>query len=204
MLIRSLILGLIFLPLNAGASVMADGEHCVAYRADKTILFIKDQTVIGKNCEIAAQVLPEVGGLYHIEVNVPLRGFRSGDVDRDKDVMKMLKADERPELTFRTGSRNAEEWRALFTKSEFEIEGELLIGTKSFPLKLHSRYIEKPEGAEVQGVVHMKFTDFELTPPRVAAGFLVKAKPELDLHFQLQSQRVLGADSIRLMNKTNK
>ena len=120
MLIRKFILVALFLPALGRASVLAEGEHCVAYQADKTILFIKSQTVVGKNCEIAAQVLPEVGGLYHIEVNVPLRGFRSGDSDRDKDVMKLLKSDERPELTFRTGAMTAEAWRAWFLTSNMQ------------------------------------------------------------------------------------
>lgn len=198
MQLRNLILMILF---GAGSGVWAEifseGAHCVAYKVQKTVFFLSDRIVIGKNCDISAQVLPEVGGLYHIEVNVPVRSFRSGEAERDKDVMVILKSDERPELTFRSKALTAEEWRRLFAKDQFDLEGELIIGKNSFPLKMVTRYSEKSENAEVNGMVQVRFADFGIKPPKVAGGFIAKSKPDLELHFRLQSQRVLGADSIR-------
>jgi polyisoprenoid-binding protein YceI len=181
----------------AGTPVLAEGTHCVAYRAQKTMLLLRTQEVVGRNCDISAQVLPEVGGLYHIEVNIPLRSFQSGETDRDKEVMKILLSDQRPELTFRSRALTAEGWRELFAKSEFELEGYLSIGNKTFPLKLAARYSERSESAEVEGLAQVRFSDFDLRPPKIVGGLLVKTKPELELHFHLLSQRILGADSIR-------
>ncbi|NJL24538.1 MAG: YceI family protein [Calothrix sp. SM1_5_4] len=177
---------------------MGEGAHCVAYRAQKVMFFISRSEVIGRNCEVSAQVLPEVGGLYHIEVNVPLRGFSSGDADRDRDVMHLLKVEKRPELTFRTKALSAEGWRKLFATKVFDIEGELFIGDKTFPLKLRTHYSENADVAEVDGVASVAFKDFAMSPPTVAAGVVARAKPDLELHFHLLSQRILGADSIRL------
>lgn len=170
----------------------------MAYKAEKVMFFLSSSEVVGKNCDVSAQVLPEIGGLYHIEVNIPVRSFNSGDSERDHDVMKILKADERPELTFRTKAMTAEEWKKLFAKSDFDIEGELMIGKKSFPLKIRSKYIVKDDNAEVDGHARVRYADFDITPPTVVGGVVAKAKPEFELHFHLQSQRILGADSIRL------
>lgn len=187
----------------APAALFEEGSHCVAYRAEKVMFLFKKDEVIGKNCDISAQVLPEVGGLYHIEVNVPVRSFNSGDADRDKDVVKILKMDERPEITFRTKAMNADEWRELFKKENFDLEGEIYIGSKSFPLKMEAHYTAKEDSAEVNGIIHLKFEDLDIRPPRVGAGLVAKAKPDLELHFNLVSGRILGADSIRLGKDKN-
>jgi hypothetical protein len=189
--------------LSYSSAMFEDGSHCVAYKAEKVSFLFKKDAVVGKNCDISAQVLPEVGGLYHIEVNVPVRSFNSGDSERDKDVIKILKGEERPELTFRTKAMNADQWRELFAKKEFDLDGELFIGQKSFPLKMRATYQEKTDGAEVGGIVNLRFQDLEMRPPSVGAGLVAKAKPELELHFHLVSGRILGADSIRLGSKGN-
>lgn len=182
----------------AGLSTLDPGAHCVAYKVEKVVLFISKSEVVGKNCDISAQVLPEVGGLYHIEVIIPVRSFNSGDADRDKDVADILKADQKPEMTFRSKAMTADQWKALFTKGDFEVEGELSIGNKSYPLKLHSKYLTTDDGAEVDGIAKVRFSDFDISPPKVVGGVLAKAKPDLELDFHLLSQRILGADSIRL------
>jgi hypothetical protein len=190
-------------PAMAPDALFEEGSHCVAYRAEKVTFLFKKDEVIGKNCDISAQVLPEVGGLYHIEVNVPVRSFNSGDADRDKDVVKILKMEERPEITFRTKAMNADEWRELFKKENFDLDGEIYIGSKSFPLKMAAHYTAKEDSAEVNGIIHLKFEDLDIRPPRVGAGLIAKAKPELELHFNLVSGRILGADSIRLGKDKN-
>lgn len=182
----------------AGLSLLEEGAHCVAYRVKKTTLFVKSDEVVGRNCDVSAQVLPEVGGLYHIEVNIPIRSFSSGDSERDRDVMKILKSEERAELTFKSTSRSASSWRELFAQKDFVMEGELFIGDKSFPVKMNSRYQESPDNAEIDGLATMKFQDFGIKPPKVGGGILASVKPDLELHYRFSSQRILGADSIRV------
>lgn len=183
---------------SPGPSVLEEGSHCVAYKVTKTMFLVRSDEVIGKNCDVSAQVLPEVGGLYHVEVNIPVRSFNSGDSERDKDVFVILKADQRAELTFRSKAYTEEKWHEMFRKSTFPLEGELFIGTKSFPLTLQVTYSEKENTAEVAGIGKVRFKDFDMKPPKVAGGVVAKASSELELHFHLVSQRILGADSIRL------
>jgi polyisoprenoid-binding protein YceI len=179
-------------------SPLAPDSHCVAYEAQKVTFFLAKSMVTGTNCEVSAQVLPDLGGLYHVEVNIPLKGFSSGDVARDQDVREVLKEKEKPELTFRSEALTAEQWRELFGKTDFDIKGTLSVGNGTFPLTMHSHYITKDDAAVVDGTAEVRFSDFGLRPPRVAAGIVTKAKPDLKLFFRLQSQRILGADSIRL------
>lgn len=203
MLINSLLALTFAFGSMAMPSPFEEGSHCVAYQVEKVFLFIKTQTVVGKNCDVSAQVLPELGGLYHIEVNIPIRSFRSGDTERDKDVMRILRAEERPELTFRSKSLSSENWRELFSKKNFDLEGDLTIGENSFPLKIAIDYVDTDERAEVEGYAKVKFADFNLKPPTIAGGIIVKSKPDLELFIRLQSQRILGADSIRMGHKKN-
>jgi polyisoprenoid-binding protein YceI len=186
----------------ANLPVLEPGSHCVAYKAEKTMFFVSSSSVIGKNCDISAQVLPEVGGLYHIEVIVPIKSFQSGDEGRDADVAKDLKVDVKPELTFKSKPMSVEDWRALFAKGKFELAGELSVGDKSYPLKVSSEYIQSDDQPEVDGIAKVHFQDFDITPPKVVAGIIAKTKPELELYFHLLGSRILGADSIRLEPKT--
>jgi len=175
-----------------------DGSHCVAYQVEKTMFLVKSDVVVGKNCDVSAQVLPEVGGLYHIEVNVPVRGFNSGDTDRDQDVLKILQAEVRPELTFRSKAFSGDQWREMFARKNFPLEGQLYIGQNSYPLTLNVAYVDKENSAEVHGRAQVKFQDFALKPPKVGGGIVAKSKSEFELFFHLVSTRILGADSIRL------
>ena len=186
--------------LSAGvwAAAFQDGSHCVAYEVRKTMFLLKTDTVVGRNCDISAQVLPEVGGLFHIEVNIPVKSFDSGDVDRDKDVLKILKGEQRPEITFRSVTLTAADWQKNFAKGSFPLDGQLYIGPASYPVTLNVSYAETDTQAEVRGRARVKFSDFAMVPPKVAGGLIAKSKPEFDLFFNLVSTRILGADSIRL------
>jgi polyisoprenoid-binding protein YceI len=198
----ALLSSLFFCALQAWAfeaSIFEAGSHCVAYRVKSTVFFVKSSTVTGRNCDVSAQVLPEVGGLYHIEVNIPIRSFDSDEDERDRDVAKILKADKRPELTFKSDSYAPEKWREMFAKGEFELPGQLFIGEKSYPLKLASRYQELQDSGEIDGTGKVKFQDFDLRPPKAGGGIFASVKPDLELHFHFVSPRILGADSIRPM-----
>jgi hypothetical protein len=185
-------------PSAAALSLLEEGSHCVAYRVQLVRFFVNQVAVVGRNCDVAAQVLPEVGGLYHIEVNIPVRSFQSGDLSRDKDVSKILKAEQRAEITFKTTSLSAEQWRKVFAQKTFLLEGDITIGDKTFPLKVTADYQMKSEGAEVDGLGNIQFSDLGLRPPVLLGGMVARVKSDLELHFHLVSQRILGANSIRI------
>lgn len=165
------------------------------------MFFVKSVQVVGRNCDVSAQVLPEIGGLYRIEVNIPISSFSSGEADRDNDVRKILKADVKPNLVFRSKAMTAEEWQTLFAKKAFDLEGEMTIGEKTYPLKVSSNYLEKEDGPEVDGVAKANFDDFEIKPPKLGGGAIVKTKKQIELDFHLLASRILGADSLKPVKK---
>jgi hypothetical protein len=118
--------------------------------------------------------------------------------------LKILKADVRPEITFRSKAYTGDQWRELFAKKDFPLEGQLYIGTNAYPLTLKVSYVDKENSAEVHGNAHVRFQDFEINPPKVVGGIEAKTKPDFDLFFHLVSTRILGADSIRLGQKESK
>jgi polyisoprenoid-binding protein YceI len=187
--------------LNAWAaaypSKLEGGDHCVAYRVEKTMFFVKGVEVVGRNCDISAQILPEVGGLYRIEVNIPIDKFSSGEAERDKDVRKILKADVKPEMTFRSKALTTAQWNELLVTKDFVLEGELSIGEKFYPLKVIANHEMGEPTGNIDGVAKATFSDFELKPPKVGGGVIAKTKKNIELDFHLQVGRILGADFLK-------
>ena len=64
-------------------------------------MLVRNVDVVGKNCELTAQMVPEVGGVYSFELSVPVSKFESGESERDRDVIKILKANKQGELVFK-------------------------------------------------------------------------------------------------------
>lgn len=178
-------------------SMFEAGKHCVAYKVKKrTALSLFSNNVIGTNCDISAQLLPMVGGGYQVEVSIPIAGFDSGDKDRDVDVRQILKESEQSDILFRSKSMTEAEWRQTSQKSSEVLEGTLEIAGKSYPISTPVTITKVSSGIEVDGVAIVPFAKFDLKPPKVGGGLIAKADSDLELHFHLVSDKILGADKI--------
>lgn len=180
----------------ASASLLQNGDHCVAYKTEKKMFLIRNVTVIGKNCDVSAQVIPQVDGQFAIEMNVPAGGFRSGEPERDKDVAKVLKADKESNIVFRSNPMTADEWKEKIQGGGFPLKGELEIGNEKFPVEAQVKIAKVDENFEADGVIKTKFKDFKMEPPKLVGGIMASVKQDLELHFHIQGQKTLGLDSI--------
>lgn len=180
----------------ASASLLAPGEHCVAYKAEQKMFFVRNVSVIGKNCDVSSQIIPQVDGSYSFEMIVPVQGFRSGEPERDRDVVKTLKADEKSEMLFRSTPLTAEDWKTKIKSGSFPLKGELEIGKEKFPVEAVVRVARAESGFEADGVIKTTFKDFKINPPKLVGGVMGSVKPDLELHFRVLGQRTLGMDSI--------
>lgn len=187
-----LVLALLGAPAAAARSMFDSGQHCVAYKVKMRSLF--SSKVVGKNCDVSVQLLPAVGGDYQIEVNVPISGFDSDDKERDKDVREILKEAEQSDIVFRSKTMTETEWREAIKKPSFVLEGELSIAGKSFPLTAPVEISKAEDGIEADGVITVPFSRFDLQPPKVGGGLFARAESDLELHFHLMSDKILGAD----------
>jgi hypothetical protein len=152
--------------------------------------------VVGKNCDISAQLLPVVGGNYQVEVSIPITSFDSGDKDWDQDFRDLLKVSEQPDILFRSKEMSEKEWRQVVQKTSITLDGELNINNKTFKVTTPVQIKKVSGGVEVDGMTTVPFSKFELEPPKTMGGLITKTDSDLELHFHLVSEKILGADKI--------
>jgi hypothetical protein len=177
-------------------SMFDSGKHCVAYKAKRKTLSFINGSVVGKNCDISVQLLPVVGGGYQIEVNVPISGFDSGDRDQDQEVKDMLKESEQADIVFRSKVMTEKQWHEVLQKPAVVFEGELTIAGKSYSITAPANLSKEKDGIEFDGVAVVPFAKFDLQPPKRGGGFIAKTDSDVELHFHLTTDKILGADKI--------
>ncbi|MCC7406377.1 MAG: YceI family protein [Bdellovibrionales bacterium] len=192
-----LLLSLAAVFAGARAEILSSEEsHCVAYKTRKTLFLVRSVDVVGKNCQVSSQVLPELGGRYLIEVRIQAGAFESGESERDRDVVKILKADKFQELIFRTSAWPALQWEQLFRQNSFVLGGELTIAGAAHPVQASVRLIRSGEAVVASGVITTQFKELGIEPPKLGMGILAQVKDNLELHFQLRGDKTLGIDSL--------
>lgn len=180
----------------ANDSLFDGASHCVAYKTKKKILMIHRVNVVGYNCQVSTQIVPEVDEKYHFEMQVQARGFESGESERDRDVQKILKAESFPQISFKTSGRSKSEWQALLDKKVFLLDGNLEIGGSSYPVSANVTLDSKNKIHIANGWVTRKFTELGISPPKLGMGILASVADKVELHFQIRADKILGIDSI--------
>jgi polyisoprenoid-binding protein YceI len=190
--------GVLTSPLATAARIgkvdFPEGESCVAWKTKKTFAFVRTITVVGKNCQISAEVIPEPDDHFHLEISIPIAGFESGEAERDREVATMLKADVSKEMEFVSDSIKIDNWKGMISAGEFDLKGELKIGKKNHKIKIEISRTKQP--AVFVGKHKSKFKKFDIKPPELLAGIGARVSEELELLFQLNTDEVLGAQSI--------
>ncbi|MCB0365540.1 MAG: YceI family protein [Bdellovibrionales bacterium] len=195
----SLILSMFFFsPLleSAADPLFPDEGHCVAYKTRKTFFLVRTVDVVGKNCSVSSQIIPEVGGQYYFELRVPTKSFESGESERDRDVAKILKAEKHKDMVFRTSSWPQSKWEELLKSKSFTLEGKLTIAGKAYPVSAQVEMVRNGHGVVANGLIYSKFKHFGIEPPKLGMGVVAKVRDKLDLYFQLRADKTLGVDQI--------
>lgn len=175
-------------------SLFSKEEHCVAYKTKKRLFLITSVDVIGKNCDISSEVIPEPGELFHVEVSIPILSFESGEVERDRDVAKLLKVENQKNLDFHSESMSQKAWKEKIKAGHFDLKGHLKIAGSEYPVTAKIEVTENDEKQMlVQGMISTRFKDFDLKPPRLWGGIGASVSKDLNLLFQLQPGKTLGA-----------
>jgi hypothetical protein len=131
-----------------------------------------------------------------IEVRIQAGAFESGESERDRDVIKILKADKFQELVFRTSAWPAPQWEQLFQQNSFVLGGELTIAGAAHPVQASVRLIRSGQAIVASGVIATQFKELGIEPPKLGMGILAQVKDKLELHFQLRGDKTLGIDSL--------
>ncbi|NQZ02032.1 MAG: YceI family protein [Bdellovibrionales bacterium] len=171
-----------------------EGKSCVAYKTKKVLFLVSTVTVVGQNCQVSAEVIPEPDNNFHLEIGIPISGFKSGEAERDREVAQLLKVDVAKDLEFISESISMDQWRRRIAQGEFDLSGDLKIGKKKY--KITIEISQTPEEAVFVGRHRSKFKKFDMEPPKLLAGLGAKVSDKLQLLFQLNTSEVLGAQSI--------
>jgi hypothetical protein len=183
-------------PALVGHSLFEAGQHCVGYKTQKTLLFVKKVEIIGRNCNASVEVIPDLDQTYYLKVSVPVDGFDSGEPDRDKAVAKILGQPKQSEVVFESKPMSQKAWQDLMAKDQFEIPGTFKVNGNSYPLAIKASRAQGAFGWELDGFVASTFTQFGITPPKIVGGLVARAADKLELHFHLLASKTLGADSL--------
>lgn len=177
-------------------SVFAQNEHCVGYQTQKTLFFIRTVNVFGKNCDISSQIIPEPGSRSYVEVSIPVLSFESGEIERDRDVAKLLRVDDSKEIIFKSESLKNSEWKKIRSDNGFIVSGLLFIGKKPYPIEAKLSLKKRENGNfQIKGVVNTSFKNFNIKPPRLWGGIGARVGDKLSLLFQLNAEKTLGASN---------
>jgi hypothetical protein len=175
--------------------IFSPGDHCVAYRTTKDILFAVDAEIIGRNCEVTASLVASEGGAGpRIVVEVPIERFKSRNFLRDRAVADLLGAKTQPELRFTSKAIDVDALRADVASGSFLVSGVLTIGGKDFQVEFPVEISERGGRRHVVGRLPTTFAAFEVEVPTVAGGLIARPHEDLELVVHLDLARVEGLE----------
>lgn len=201
---QSIVLGFIFIQWPVWAAslppkqVLQPGSHCVAWRTSKTLALVSQHEAVGISCQVTVTAKAAGESKYMATVSIPIHSFNSQEPDRDKEVLKILKASIQPNLLFTTQALSKAQWEALVNEKGGSIQGQLSIGGRSFPLSVPVKIRKKGNSVEVYGFVQTRFTALGIKPPEVGPGGVIAKVPDyLELHFNLMSDKVQNYNMVQ-------
>jgi hypothetical protein len=180
---------------DADEEIFSPGDHCVAYRTVKDVLFAIDAEIIGRNCDVSASLVASEGGAGpRVVVSVPIKRFKSRNFLRDRSVADLLGAKTQPDLRFASAPIDVEAVRTDLAGGSFRVSGVLTIGGKDFPVEFPLEIVEHEGGRTVKGRFPTTFAAFEVEVPTVAGGLIARPHEDLELVVHLDPGRIEGLE----------
>ena len=178
-------------PVSIGSGpVFEAGEHCVAYRVGKRMFLVNSLTVTGKNCDIKASI-EMVGTDIALKVAIPVGSFVSGEPERDSHTAEILGAPDYTEVIFLSSPIGFGNWSRAVHDGKMDVTGNLQLRGKEYPLATTLHFMQSGSGFVVTGSLETRFSDLGLNAPSVAGGLVARVNDTIQLHYQIQSDRLL-------------
>jgi hypothetical protein len=169
----------------------ASNKSAVAWRTEKKMFLFKSEAPVGINSEIKTSVSRD-GGVRTVKVIIPIAKFNSGEPDRDKDVIAVLKGDIQPELEYTSARIDEETWQGLLSGKIKSLGGSLKLGNELFPLEFTISTSGTGTDQLIEGVTETKFSYLKVPAPSVGGGVVAKVKDELSLHLHIYAKDIQG------------
>ena len=167
-----------------GASVeFPSGQNCVAWKARKTMFLFSKSEPVGTNCNITVKVDVPAPSHFQVTVVVPLAEFKSGELERDQEIRKLLKEEVQPDLIFLSDTITARDWPSYLDGSIAAMKGVLKIGGRAYPVILQLQ--KRGDGQPLVGKVDVSLKALEIEAPGFAGGLVAKVDDTIELSFQV-------------------
>ena len=171
--------------------IFQQGDHCLAYQTEETILLVFDLVVVGKTCEISTRVKRE-GGNTRFVVSFPIRSLDSGVGMRDEDVTEILSVESHPDIRFVSDFLTGEQVGTALTQGTTKLAGVLEVGGKPYKVLFPLKLSEQSGTSLVTGKLVTSLTEFGLELPAVLGGVVADTRDYLELLVHLRFDRVQG------------
>ncbi len=199
----STLLFVYFLGLGAqhleAEEIFQQGEHCLAYKTEETILLFVDSDVVGKTCEISARLESEGENTRYV-VSFPIRSLDSGVEMRDEDVIEILSVESHPIIRFVSDFVTGEQVVEALIQGTTTLSGILEVGGKPYKLLFPLKLSEHSGVWLVTGKLVTSFSDFGLELPAVLGGVVADTRDYLELLVHLRLDRIHGLAEFQAKN----
>jgi polyisoprenoid-binding protein YceI len=136
-------------------------------------------TVMG---QAAAENLLQAGAVEGFELEVEVKGLKSGKKGLDENLYKTLKADEHPAIVFHLKSVSAA--GSADGAVNVQAEGTLSVAGQEKDLTLLAKVQAENGKWHVTGTQQILMTDFGIKPPSMMMG-AIKTKNEITVHYDV-------------------
>ena len=177
-------------------------EHCVAYQTEEVVFLFVDSDVVGKTCEISAQ-MERQGEYIRFMVSFPISSLDSGIGMRDEDVAEMLLAETYPNINFISNFIKEEQLSEALNKGSTKLAGVLEFAGKSHKVKFPLKIYEQSKTWLVTGKLVTSLSEFGLELPSVLGGVIADTRDYLALLVNLHFDRVQGFSELRDASLSN-
>ena len=182
--------------------VFAADEHCLAYYTTKTMFFFADVEVIGKSCEVTAEMHWNASGQQaQVEVSVPASSLKSGIDLRDEDMPEILKADLTPNIRFVSEWLGKSVLLKMLDNQQSEVSGDLEVAGGKFPVKFALIFTKQPGYVLIEGRYKTIFSALKIVVPAVVGGLIADPHDDLELLVHLRSDKISGVEKETIKNE---
>ena len=124
--------------------VFLPDEHCLAYKTEKSMFFFEGIEVIGKSCEVKAEIRWQNSTEQaQIEVSVPVTSLDSANSFRDEHMPEILKAELTPNIRFISTWLSRTDMKKMLEKQNAEVSGILEVAGNTFPIKFSLNFTDQ-------------------------------------------------------------
>ncbi len=167
-------------------SIAAKTPNHLILKPESKLWLTGDSTLHAYKSEATEIIVSAEGGkrlLRKFDVEVSVKGLKSGKKTLDKKMIKLLLADENPSVHFHLISYKAP---LASQKINFPIEviGNLSLAGVTRTVSLEGQVEVQERGFHIQGETSLLMTDFGIEPPTMLAGAL-KTDDQVIVHYDI-------------------